>query len=161
MNDKEKTAEILKRITILEKQKNNINISELRVGTGFFAVAERRIDFFSISPNAGNLTTAYEIKASRGDFLKDLKNEIKQRGARIYSNKFYYAAPKGLIKIEEIPVWAGLIEFDLSQIVIETRYCTNVYYSNPVPAPILNKENPSWGLIASILRNIQSKGGIK
>lgn len=164
MKDKEKTAEILKRIKLLSKHKNDIFFPELRCGTGYTGISERRIDAFTISSSAGNLTTAYEIKVSRGDFLKDLKDEIKQRGARIYADRFYYATPFGLLKIEEIPVWAGLIEFDLLKPTVERdlrygRLITEIPHSRIViDAPVLNKENPSWGLIAAMVRNINKRG---
>jgi len=50
------------------------------------------------------------VKISRGDFLRDVKDPAKHSHARLFSDLFYYAAPRGLLKIEEIPDWAGLIE---------------------------------------------------
>ena len=51
------------------------------------------------------LITAYEIKVSRQDFLRD----NKWRGYLDYCNAFYFACPKGLIKPEELPTEVGLI----------------------------------------------------
>lgn len=57
------------------------------------------------------LAIAYEIKRSRGDFLRDVKKaNTKHRGAKAYSDEFYYVAPPNMIKVEELPPWAGLIE---------------------------------------------------
>ncbi|BCH56044.1 hypothetical protein RvVAR031_36540 [Agrobacterium vitis] len=110
--------------------------SELALSSG-----ARRCDFWTIAPwpSKGYLATAYEIKISRADFKRDTHG--KQREARLFSDRFYYATPAGLLKPEEIPDWAGLIEItDGKQKII-------------VAAPIRDKDAPSWELIVSLLRN--------
>ncbi len=71
---------------------------------------------------------------------------MKQRGARLFSDRFFYATPPGLIKPEEIPDWAGLAECDNSNPNWWSRY------KIIVPAPKLDKPHPSWGLVVSLLR---------
>ena len=72
MKDKEKTEIMLKYLIDREisygKGRTNVIFPELRLGSGYCGVSQRRIDLFIISSNAGNPTTAYEIKASRSDF---------------------------------------------------------------------------------------------
>lgn len=126
------------------RMRTNVLFPELRLGSGYSDIAQRRIDLFIISSEKGNYTTAFEIKASRTDFLKDIKNDLKQRGARMYATNFYYVAPKGMLKAEEIPVWAGLKEYDF-----ETER-----FNTPIPAPLQSRNNPSWGLICSLVRRI-------
>lgn len=53
---------------------------------------------------------SYEVKVSRSDFLRELKHPGKRQWALKLSNEFYFAAPKGMIKPEELPEEAGLIE---------------------------------------------------
>lgn len=61
-----------------------------------------------------------EIKISRSDFFCDAKKKVgKYSKAEFLSNPdkfapnyFYYAVPKGLITLDEIPSHAGLIEID-------------------------------------------------
>lgn len=110
--------------------------SELALSTG-----ARRCDFWTIAPwqSKGYLATAYEIKVSRSDFRRDTYE--KQREARLFSDRFYYATTPGLLRTEEIPDWAGLVEIrdGRKQIV--------------VPAPLRDKDAPSWELIVSLLRN--------
>lgn len=61
-----------------------------------------------------------EIKISRSDFYNDAKKKVgKYSKAEFLSNPdkfapnyFYYAVPKGLISLDEIPPHAGLIEVD-------------------------------------------------
>ena len=79
--------------------------SELALSTG-----DRRCDFWTIAPwqSKGYLATAYEIKVSRADYRRDTYN--KQREARLFSDRFYYVTPPALLKTEEVPDWAGLIE---------------------------------------------------
>ena len=75
MKDKEKTEIMLKYLIDREisygKGRTNVIFPELRLGSGYCGVSQRRIDLFIISSNAGNPTTAYEINA---DF-KDLCDE--------------------------------------------------------------------------------------
>ncbi|MGV1801525.1 MmcB family DNA repair protein [Agrobacterium vitis] len=110
--------------------------SELALSSG-----ARRCDFWTIAPwqSKGYLATAYEIKISRADFKRDTHG--KQREARLFSDRFYYVTPVGLLKPEEIPDWAGLIEVSegLRNVVLI--------------APLRDKDAPSWELIVSLLRN--------
>lgn len=62
------------------------------------------------------LTYEYEVKVSRCDFHKDKKKsdkygknkfDVVTSGQR--TNYFYYIVPKGLIKPDEVPDFAGLI----------------------------------------------------
>lgn len=146
MRDAEKTDIILEELKKRYSNQNicNIFFPELRLGSGYSDIAQRRIDLFMISSEKGNYTTAFEIKVSRGDFLKDIKNYLKQRGARLYSSHFYYVAPKNMIKSEEIPLWAGLIEYDF-----ETKQFQTI-----IPAPLQSRNMPSWSLICSLVRRV-------
>jgi len=58
----------------------------------------------------------YEIKVSRSDFKADNKGHHKIRKHQNLQfrtpncpNSFYYAVPAGLIKVEEVPEYAGLL----------------------------------------------------
>lgn len=159
MKDKEKTALILKFLTDYlsswGRERHNILFPELRLGSGYCGVSQRRIDLFCISSDAGNTTTAYEIKVSRPDFKKDVNDDFKQRGARLYANYFYYVTPVGLLKPEEIPLWAGLIEVDLDEYQKGELHCLR----EVVSAPLMPKAVPSWGLICSMVRHINKDLG--
>ena len=159
MKDKEKTALILQfmtdYLTTWGKERTNVLFPELRLGSGYCGVAQRRIDLFCISSNEGNATTAYEIKVSRQDFKKDVNDDFKQRGARLFSNYFYYVTPEGLLKPEEIPLWAGLIEIDLEKCQAGELWCPR----HTVSAPLMPKAVPSWGLICSMARHINKDLG--
>ncbi|MCF1452256.1 MmcB family DNA repair protein [Agrobacterium vitis] len=128
-------AEILE-ILIAGCDDTMIWASELALSNG-----ARRCDFWTIAPwpSKGYLATAYEIKISRADFKRDTHG--KQREARLFSDRFYYVTPAGLLKPEEIPDWAGLIEI------------TEGKQKTIVQAPLRDKDAPSWELIVSLLRN--------
>jgi hypothetical protein len=77
-----------------------------------------------------------EIKISRSDFFNDskkctgynhLKSDVLTDPAKKGPNFFYYAIPKGMITLSELPTYAGLIEVD------------NGYYTVKVKAPRLRK----------------------
>lgn len=110
--------------------------TELALSTG-----ARRCDFWTLAPwqSKGYRATAYEIKVSRADYRRDTHE--KQREARLFSDLFYYVTPAGLLRTDEIPDWAGLIE------ISEGKKRTIV------PAPLRDKDAPSWELIVSLLRN--------
>ena len=134
MGAKETTAEILE--ALKKRCTNLIWAEELAMSSG-----ARRCDFWSLHPHAskGYRACAYEIKVSRQDYKRD--NWAKQRDARLFSDEFWYVTPKGLLKIEELPDWAGLMEWDGSR------------FSVPISAPRRDKDAPSWELVVSIMRN--------
>ena len=93
-------------------------------------------DFFCISKSS--YVIECEIKVSRSDFFADFKKVdrhrktkheiLKDKSIIFKPNRFYFAVPKDLIKIEEIPDYAGLIYIDSKAIIIKQ-------------APFLHKEN--------------------
>ena len=106
-----------------------------------------RIDYWvmqimgSSDPRRGNCRDTYsiEVKIDRSDFTSELRNPQKQRWALMYSNWFYYCAPVGLIKPNELPPYAGLLEFENGKIDIRIR------------APFREAEPPRWAFVASLL----------
>ncbi|TXI03950.1 MAG: hypothetical protein E6Q76_13135 [Rhizobium sp.] len=106
----------------------------------FFA-GSRRIDFWTLEPAAsqGFRASSYEIKISRADFKRD--GDEKQAGALMFADRFWYVTPPGLLRKDELPSWAGLQEWDGTKFAIMRR------------APKLQKAEPTWELLVSILRN--------
>jgi len=129
-------------------------IEELRTACGFVGGAERYMDVWAIEANAskGCTAQAYEIKASRADFLRDVKQPLKQRGARLFSDQFWFVTPPDLLKAEEIPDWAGLLEpYPQSNGLFESWEQWPIL-RQVVPAPFRSKDAPSWPLVVSMLR---------
>lgn len=152
MSDKEKTEVIYDcLLDFYENEmaniRNWITIREARCGTGFKYQSQRSFDFIAISSLNGNAVVGYEVKASRADFLKDLKNPEKQKALRCFANLFYYVAPAGIIKIDELPSWAGLKELRFDEDKQE------FYLSETQTPPYTANLPPTWGFVAECIRN--------
>jgi hypothetical protein len=130
-----------------------ITCKEFRLGAG--VEGRNRIDLWAIhtNPSQGNKAITYEVKISRGDFLRDVKDPTKHAHARLFSDAFYYAAPRGMLKLVEIPDWAGLIEVGPEDEPIWTRI------KKVKEAPILTKHSPSWPVMISLLRRVPDGAG--
>jgi len=135
---------------LYEKHTKDMCFRELRFSSGF--ANESRCDFLAmnVGPSTGNAIDAYEIKVSRSDFRRD--SHRKQRSARLFSDRFWYIAPEGIIPHEEVPDWAGLMEVEW--------YCHDFEGAKPflrikriISAPKRDKDGPSWGLVVSMVRN--------
>lgn len=149
MSDKEKTEKIYE---CLDREyedglqlRNWITIREVRCGTGYRYQNQRSFDYMAISSLEGNSVRGYEVKASRADFLKDIKDPVKQKALRCFANFFYYVAPEGIIKKEELPSWAGLIEL----IYREGKY----WLEETVVPPLQANFPPTWSFVAECIRN--------
>jgi hypothetical protein len=100
-----------------------------------------RIDCWLISRQLGYPLTIYsiEVKVDRKDFKEELRKPQKQRWALMYSNLFYYCAPKGLIKANELPAYAGLLEYEHGTLTVAIK----APWREPMP--------PRWTFVASLL----------
>jgi hypothetical protein len=127
--------------------KHWIYLEELRIGTGYGKSAEQSFDAWVMSayPSDSMVKIAFEVKVSRSDFIKEIKKPLKRRWALRYSNKFYFAAPEGMIKPEELPLECGLMELH------------GDFMNTKVDAPWRESFPPSWGMIASIARRTVQK----
>lgn len=76
---------------------------------------DEKPDIFGLSPHQ-NGTVKIEVKVSRADFMKD-SEKISHQKVSLGAKKFYLA-PKGLIKVDELPMYWGLLEFDGKNIEI-------------------------------------------
>lgn len=151
-----KTADLMTALRWYNRCKGALFLTELRAGAGYGTDSQRRIDAWSIqtAPSKGNHRVAYEVKASRGDFTRDLRQPQKQRPARLLSNQFYYVAPQGLIKPEDLPLWAGLLECKQPEAASGQFYLTRT-----VDAPFFETEPPSWRFVVSLIRHAAKHSG--
>jgi hypothetical protein len=124
---------------------------ELRCGTGYGHNAETRIDLWVMGmwESIRHVRIAYEIKASRSDFLRELKNPLKRRMALLVSNEFYFVTPVGLIKPEELPIECGLMEVFLGGVDKDRPYAQIIHQ-----APWRDTPPPSWRFFAAIARRV-------
>lgn len=84
--------------------------------------AGTRLDGWAMNvwPSNGYKTIAYEIKVSRSDFLRDIKDPGKRAWALTFTDEFYYVAPRHLISAKELPDDCGLIE--VSKVTVKGSY---------------------------------------
>lgn len=103
-----------------------------------------------VSINKNNFLTEYEVKISRSDFKADAKKKKwiyytdKNHWFKC-ANYFYYVCPKDLIKVEEIPSFAGLIYVDAGEIITVKK------------APRLHKEKHDRAKILSKFCRVMSE----
>jgi hypothetical protein len=142
MTDAETTEAIYKRLSRRFAPPKFASVREVRLGTGYDDYATGRIDFLAVSAARGAYVYGVEVKASRSDFLKDLKSVAKQKALRSFANFFYYAAPKGLIDPNELPEWAGLMEM------------TNTSFYTKTQAPLTERSAPTWSFVAALIRRL-------
>lgn len=150
MTNKETTAEIIRRLRLVPDHRKDIFMPEFRWCAGL--AGSRRADAFFIQSKPPYFTVTYEIKVERWDFQRDMADAAKHSKARQFSNLFYYAAPRGVIPADEVPEWAGLVEFDLD--IMADEYTQGMQVVKQ--APIRDREDPDWGLIAGIAKRMQN-----
>jgi hypothetical protein len=72
----------------------------------------RTIDFYALNlwPSKAYLSAAYEVKVSRADFRRELDNPGKRAPWEKRASECWFAAPVGIIPLEEVPEGWGLLE---------------------------------------------------
>ncbi len=122
-----------------------ILIFELATGTGYSAGEPSRLDAFHMGDtiSKGLKRTAYEVKISRSDFLREIRDPRKRRAAMRVSNQFYFVTPVGMVKPEEIPLECGLME------CMEGGHLTTT-----VEAPYRDGMPASWLFFAAVARRL-------
>src|SRR5579862_2430119 len=84
--------------------------AELRAGTGYSN--DQRLDLFVLNlwPSKQYRSLAIEVKVSRSDFKRELKDPGKRVFAETVAHECYFAVPVGLVRKDEIPEGWGLYE---------------------------------------------------
>lgn len=132
-----------------------IFVTELRGGSGGRSTDNSYIDAWAMHPypSKQNCRVAYEVKVSRGDFLRDIKQPHKHRAALVHSNEFYFAAPEGMLRAEEMPLFAGLLEVKTME---HGPRKGEPYIGYPsLQAPWRDTNPPSWRFVASLCRSVR------
>lgn len=149
------TEAIRKRHSDYRGGMDGVLVFEMSTGTGHQHGEPNRLDAFhmAVHPSKGLKRTVYEIKVSRSDFLREIKEPRKRRAALRVSNQFYFVTPSGLLEPQEIPLECGLLEFD-GKLLRET-----------VSAPFRDGLPASWYFFAAFARrvlkiaDVDAKGG--
>lgn len=160
-----KTPDLLAAMMEYYESRGYLAVPELRVTTGFKRVAnngEQRLDLFALHPTDNDCERIVcEIKASKADFKNELKKPTKRRMGLLYSNLFYFVAPKGMIKPEDVPPECGLIEvslasekniFDKHALTLPGRQQSPYHLRVVIAAPWRDTVLASWRFVAAMVR---------
>ena len=123
-------------------------------------------DVIAINPNG--YLVEFEVKLTKVDFLKDKDKIISINRKRINKHKlyeqgggsamFYFVAPKGILTIDDIPEWAGLIEVVSREYSREyIKHGTVLVCNNVKNAKKLNKRKATQKEIEKLLRLLSFK----
>ena len=96
-------------------------IPQVRRGTGYLTT-ERTADALAMGlwPSRGLYLYGFEIKISRGDWLKELNYPKKAEDIAQFCDFWWIVAPKDMIKVEEIPQnWGLMVPFGATTKVIK------------------------------------------
>lgn len=117
---------------------NSIRSSEYDIIIPNFYYGIYEMDVFHMI-NPSRLINEYEIKTSRADFKKDFDKGNGNKHSMLYKgtcrcNRFYYVVPEGLIKVQEVPEYAGLMYANIDHL-----YCSITIVKT---APFIHKSKP-------------------
>jgi hypothetical protein len=130
----------------MASQGRYVCFAELRTSTGYSPIkAQSIIDLWAMDlwPSGDLRRIAFEVKISRGDFLRELKDPRKRKYALLWSNEFLFATPEGLVDVAELPPEAGLVE-----VRDDGSLCWRV------AAPWRDTPAPSWRFFAAVARRV-------
>lgn len=104
-----KTAQIIELLKIKHEGPEWACFVELPEATG---ISGRRMDFYAFNmwPSKRFVKIAYEVKISRADFARELKNPLKREAAEVLADECYFVCPVGMVTVDEIPEGWGLID---------------------------------------------------
>lgn len=130
------------RVALRERYPANSHALMFEVGNGTGFQTRRHADAVAMGlwPSRGLEIEGIEIKISRGDWKRELADHAKSDAVQRYCDRWWIAAPKGLIPPAELPATWGLLEVDEKGI------------RQKVAAPKLEAIPPDRGFVAAMLR---------
>lgn len=96
-------------------------LEEVGNATGYRNVGWADAFAFHLWPSDGLRFDGFEIKASKGDWKKELANPRKSENVARYCDGWIVVAPKGLIVTDTVPDGWGLWEYDVAKDSLQTR----------------------------------------
>lgn len=72
---------------------------------------------FNLWESRGHSLIGFEIKVSRGDWLRELKSPEKAEPVMKFCDFWYVIAPRGVVELSELPLGWGLMEAQGSRLV--------------------------------------------
>lgn len=113
-------------------------LTGVRNGAGFDAT--RTFDAVAVNlwPSKHLAITIFEVKVSRSDWLRELKDPTKAGAALALADYFAVVAPAGIVKRDELPTGWGLLEVSASgtslRQAVKPNRLTSIPYRRNHPA---------------------------
>jgi len=85
----------------------HVVLEQVPDGTGMYAGHHIDVAVFDLWPSKGLLRSAFEIKVSRSDFIRELQHPNKYKWVLECFHEFWFVAPKDVIQVDELPVNVG------------------------------------------------------
>jgi hypothetical protein len=85
----------------------HVVLEQVPDGTGMYAGHHIDVAVFDLWPSKGLLRSAFEIKVSRSDFIRELQHPNKYKWVLEAFHEFWFVAPRDVIQLEELPVNVG------------------------------------------------------
>lgn len=100
------------RAALRERYPTQSSAIMFEVGNGTGHKTSRHADavVMGLWPSRGLEVEGFEIKVSRQDWLNELKNPAKAEAVAQYCDRWWIAAPAGIVKPDELPSGWGLLE---------------------------------------------------
>lgn len=114
---------------------------EVAQSTGVAAGRTADAVAMNMFPSRGLAIHGFEVKASRADWLRELKDPTKSEPVQRFCDHWWIAAQSGIVNPEELPPTWGLLELHGKTL------------RQKVSAPKLKADIMGRGFIASLLRN--------
>jgi hypothetical protein len=95
----------------------------------------------------GRFSILVEVKVSMSDFRADRRKRFRQRPGLGVGQWRYYLAPDGLIPVDDLPEWWGLLESDGRRITVAKV---------AMQQPQYHSENEKW-MLWSFARRVQAR----
>lgn len=130
------------RVALRERYPATSHALMFEVGNSTGSATSRHADAVAMGlwPSRGLEVEGVEIKVSRGDWKRELADHAKADAIQRFCDRWWIAAPKGLIQPAELPTTWGLLEFDGESI------------RQRVAAPKLEAQPITRAFIAAMLR---------
>lgn len=85
----------------------HVVLEQVPNATGWHANHWIDVAVFDMWPSKGLLRSAFEIKVSRSDFIRELQQPSKHKWVLESFHHFWFVAPQDVIQLEELPVNVG------------------------------------------------------
>jgi hypothetical protein len=81
----------------------HVVLEQVPDGTGMYQGHWIDAVVFDLWPSKGLRRSAFEVKVSRSDFLRELQNPLKYKWAQECFHEFWFVAPQNVIQLPELP----------------------------------------------------------